>query len=130
MHAWPDLSFIPRQADWPERNLYQEAEGGVSLQHHLEGERNCQDQTAEMVLLEFSIRLIHFIHSIIGDIHSTSVFAQETEGVKPKKAGKMKNRRNGGRQQTSQGQGGEYKVCSIEGTRASIDKCLDIVKQK
>merc|ERR1719427_541265 len=42
----------------------------------------------------------------------------------------MKNRRNGGRQQTSQGQGGDYKVCSIEGTRASIDKCLDIVKLK
>merc|ERR1719201_506204 len=52
----------------------------------------------------------------------------ETEGAKPKKAGKMKKGRNG-RQQTTN-QGGDYKVCSIEGTRASIDKCLDIVKQK
>ena len=60
-------------------------------------------------------------------ILSTNIFAQETEGAKPKKAGKMKKGRNG-RQQTSQG--GDYKVCSIEGTRASIDKCLDIVKQK
>jgi len=59
-----------------------------------------------------------------------NIILKETEGVKPKKAGKMKNRRNGGRQQTSQGQGGDYKVCSIEGTRASIDKCLDIVKLK
>jgi len=56
-----------------------------------------------------------------------NIILMETEGAKPKKAGKMKKGRNG-RQQTSQG--GDYKVCSIEGTRASIDKCLDIVKQK
>jgi len=56
-----------------------------------------------------------------------NIILMETEGAKPKKAGKMKKGRNG-RQQTNQG--GDYKVCSIEGTRASIDKCLDIVKQK
>jgi len=55
-----------------------------------------------------------------------NIILMETEGAKPKKAGKMKKGRNG-RQQTSQA---DYKVCSIEGTRASIDKCLDIVKQK
>jgi len=57
-----------------------------------------------------------------------NIILMETEGAKPKKAGKMKKGRNG-RQQTTN-QGGDYKVCSIEGTRASIDKCLDIVKQK
>jgi len=56
-----------------------------------------------------------------------NIILMETEGAKPKKAGKMKKGRNG-RQPTNQG--GDYKVCSIEGTRASIDKCLDIVKQK
>ena len=61
-----------------------------------------------------------------------TILPQETEGTKPKKAGKIKKGRNGRQQQqqnSSQGQG-EHKVCSIEGTRASIDKCLDIVKQK
>jgi len=61
-----------------------------------------------------------------------NIILKETEGTKPKKAGKIKKGRNGRQQQqqnSSQGQG-EHKVCSIEGTRASIDKCLDIVKQK
>ena len=38
MRTWPDVEFYPpRQADWPEWNLYQEAEGGVPVQHHIEG---------------------------------------------------------------------------------------------
>ena len=51
------LSFIPRQADWPEWNLYQEAEGGVPVQHHLDGERHNLENI-------HSIRLFPFIHSI------------------------------------------------------------------
>lgn len=57
-----------------------------------------------------------------------NIILKETDGVKPKKAGKNKKGRNGRQPATSQG--GEIKMCSIEGTRASIDKCLDIVKQK
>jgi len=60
-----------------------------------------------------------------------NIILKETEGTKPKKAGKIKKGRNGRQQQQNSSQGqGEHKVCSIEGTRASIDKCLDIVKQK
>ena len=67
----------------------------------------------------------------ITNPHSMTILTKETEGTKPKKAGKMKKGRNGRQQQQNSSQGqGEHKVCSIEGTRASIDKCLDIVKQK
>jgi len=57
-----------------------------------------------------------------------NIILKEAEGVKPKKGGKSKKGRNG--RQVNKEQQGEHKVCSIEGTRASIDKCLDIVKQK
>jgi len=57
-----------------------------------------------------------------------NIILKETEGAKPKKGGKTKKGKNVRLQQNSQQ--GDYKVCSIEGTRASIDKCLDIVKQK
>ena len=114
-----DLSaivMIPREADWPERNVYQEAEGGMSVQHHLEGVRNIHPMCP-----------FHFIHSILLPSLETSL-PQETEGAKPKKGGKTKKGKNVRQHQSSQQ--GDYKVCSIEGTRASIDKCLDIVKQK
>jgi len=59
-----------------------------------------------------------------------NIILKEVEGVKPKKGGKSKKGRNGRQMNSKDQQQGEHKVCSIEGTRASIDKCLDIVKQK
>ena len=72
--------------------------------------------------------IIHYSVSFKCPEISFMFCSQETDGLKPKKGAKGKRGRNS-RQQASAPQG-EIKVCSIEGTRASIDKCLDIVKQK
>lgn len=54
-----------------------------------------------------------------------NIVLKETEGIKPKKS--SRNPRSKKDQRFSDG---IVKVCSIEGTRANIDKCLDIVKLK
>jgi len=103
------------------------SEAGAGLESHLE--------EAQLMSYQFHIpdylcgKLIGQNGTYIKKLKEEcrcNIILMETEGAKPKKAGKMKKGRNG-RQQTSQA---DYKVCSIEGTRASIDKCLDIVKQK
>jgi len=48
----------------------------------------------------------------------------EREGDKPKKKGRSRGKRD------SKSSDGVIKLCSLEGTRANIDKCLDIVKLK
>ena len=100
--------LVCREADWSWWHLHQEAEGGMSMQHCFEG----ANRSVSLKCLEISFMFC----------------SQETDGLKPKKGAKGKRGRNS-RQQASAPQG-EIKVCSIEGTRASIDKCLDIVKQK
>jgi len=53
-----------------------------------------------------------------------NIILKEYEGDKPKKKGKSRNKKE------TKYSDGVTKVCSIEGTRSSIDKCLDLVKLK
>jgi hypothetical protein len=53
-----------------------------------------------------------------------NIILKELEGDKPKKKGKSRGKKD------PRFSDGVIKVCSIEGTRANIDKCLDIVKVK
>jgi len=105
------------------------SEAGAGLEGHLED--------AQLMSYQFHIpdylcgKLIGLGGTYIKKLKEEcrcNIVLKETDGLKPKKGAKGKRGRNN-RQQASAPQG-EIKVCSIEGTRASIDKCLDIVKQK
>jgi len=59
-----------------------------------------------------------------------NITLKEAEGVRPRKVATKSSKRKEKERRKAVEEEGALKVCSIEGTRASIDKCLDIVKQK
>lgn len=59
-----------------------------------------------------------------------NITLKEAEGVRPRKTATKSSKRKEKERRKAVEEEGALKVCSIEGTRASIDKCLDIVKQK